>query len=145
MSEQSPPTDTSTPSAHVPRRLGGIAIDWAMCLLISSAFFPDPTYATSGATSVERAFLAGAPFATLAVWALQHLLLVATLGSTIGHRIAGLRVVREDGASVVGITKAAIRTGLLVLVIPAVVWGPDGRGLHDRLAGTRIVRTGGQA
>ncbi|WP_062385739.1 RDD family protein [Demequina iriomotensis] len=131
-----------TPSAHVPRRLGGIAIDWALCLLISSAFFPDPSYVAAGATAVERAFLAGAPFATLAIWALQHLVLVATLGSTIGHRLTGLRVVREDGAPAVGPTKAAIRTGLLALVIPAVVWGPDGRGLHDRLATTRIVRLG---
>ncbi|WP_052405502.1 RDD family protein [Demequina mangrovi] len=142
MTEQTEQTAPTTPSAHVPRRLGGIAIDWALCLLISSAFFPDPEYLGSGVTAVERALLAGVPFATLAVWAVQHLVLVATLGSTVGHRIVGLRVVREDGAPAVGLTKAAIRTALLALVIPAVVWGPDARGLHDRLAGTRIVRLG---
>jgi hypothetical protein len=35
---------------------------------------------------------------------------------------------------------AAVRTALLLLVIPAVVWDADGRGLHDRVAGTAIVR-----
>ncbi|WP_062466532.1 RDD family protein [Demequina maris] len=137
-------TEQTVPSALVPRRLAGIAIDWVLCLLISSAFFPDPSYATEGVTGIERALLAGVPFATLAVWAVQHLLLVATLGTTIGHRLMGVRVVREDGALAVGFGKAAIRTGLLALVIPAVVWGPDGRGLHDRLAGTRVVRVGGE-
>jgi len=33
-----------------------------------------------------------------------------------------------------------IRTVSLCLVIPAVVWGLDGRGLHDVWAGTQIVR-----
>ncbi|WP_062464006.1 RDD family protein [Demequina soli] len=138
-------TEQTTPSALVPRRLVGIGIDWILCLLISSAFFPDPSYPVDGVTVIERAFLAGSTFATLAVWAVQHLVLVATLGSTIGHRVLGLRVVREDGARAVGFGKAAIRTALLALVIPAVVWGPDGRGLHDRLAGTRIVAIGAAA
>lgn len=133
----------ATPSAHVARRLIGIAVDWLLCLVISSAFLADPDILGQDPTPVERALFAGAPFTALAVWAAQHLLLVATLGSTIGHRIVGLRVVREDGAGPVGLAKAAIRTVLLGLVIPAVVWGPDGRGLHDRAAGTRIVRLGG--
>jgi len=41
----------------------------------------------------------------------------------------------------VGFIKAAIRTLMLLLVIPAVVWDSEGRGLHDRAAGTRLVRT----
>ncbi len=137
----STPSDAA-PSAHVGRRLGGIGIDWVLSLLVSSAFFVDPAFDQTVATAPERILLAGAPFATLGVWAVQHLLLVATLGSTIGHRVVGLRVVRENGASPVGLLKALIRTLLLALVIPAVVWGPDGRGLHDRVAGTRIVRAG---
>lgn len=140
----SDPTVTA-PASHTGRRLAGIGIDWVLCLLVSSAFFADPARAETAATLPERVLLTGAPFATLAVWAAQHLLLVATLGTTIGHRLLGLRVVREDGAPAVGPLKALIRTALLALVIPAVVWGPDGRGLHDRLAGTRIVRAGGVA
>ena len=82
--------------------------------------------------------MAGAPLATLAIWAAQHLILVATIGTTIGHRVFGLRVVREDGVRTVGFVKAAIRTLMIALVIPAVVWDDEGRGLHDRAAGTRL-------
>jgi hypothetical protein len=32
------------------------------------------------------------------------------------------------------------RTLLLMLVVPAVVWDRDGRGLHDRLSGTVELR-----
>ncbi|WP_296667547.1 RDD family protein [Demequina sp.] len=137
-------TETS-PSAQVGRRLAGIGIDWLLCMLISSAFFVDPLYPVDQVTAIERVLLAGSPFATLGVWAVQHLILVATLGSTIGHRLFGLRVVRLDGAPYVGPLKALIRTALLALVIPAVVWGPDGRGLHDRAAGTHVVRAGAAA
>jgi len=33
-----------------------------------------------------------------------------------------------------------VRSALLCLVIPAVVWDRDGRGLHDTAAGTVLVR-----
>ena len=91
-------------------------------------------------TGLQRVFLAGQPLATLAIWAAQHWLLVALLGMTYGHRLLGLRVVRDDGARYPGFAKAGIRTVLLALVIPAVVWDSEGRGLHDRAAGTRLVR-----
>ena len=32
---------------------------------------------------------------------------------------------------------------LLCLLIPAVIWDADQRGLHDRYAGTLVARTGG--
>ena len=108
-------------------------------MLIASAFFPIDQAAD--ATAVERVVLAGAPMATLGIWAIQHLVLVATIGSTIGHRIFRLRVVREDGSpGPVGFVAALIRTFLLALVIPAVVWDEEGRGLHDRNARTRLIR-----
>ncbi|WP_159449632.1 RDD family protein [Demequina sp. NBRC 110057] len=131
------PTAQAPSGALVGRRLLGIGIDWVLCLLISSAFFVAP--ALEDATGVERVLLAGDPTATLIIWAAQHLVLVSLLGTTIGHRVAGLRVVREDGAPYVGPLKGLGRTVLLGLVIPAVVWGPDGRGLHDRAMGTRVV------
>ncbi|MCX6405141.1 MAG: hypothetical protein NTW81_06575 [Actinobacteria bacterium] len=33
------------------------------------------------------------------------------------------------------------RIALIFLVIPAVVWDKDNRGLHDRLLGTVVVRS----
>ncbi|WP_239066642.1 RDD family protein [Demequina activiva] len=131
------------PSALVGRRLLGIVIDWVLCLLISSAFFTSASAAAVVTTGIERVLLSGDQFATLGIWALQHLILVATIGTTVGHRVVGVRVVRIDGAPYVGVAKALARTVLLLLVIPAVVWDPDGRGLHDRAAQTRIVSTRG--
>ena len=140
---QVPEALASRPSALVGRRLLGIAIDWVLCLLISSAFFPLDAIDPESITGIERVLLAGDPTATLVIWAVQHLILVATLGTTVGHRIVGVRVVREDGSPYVGVVKALVRTVLLALVIPAVVWDPEGRGIHDRAAGTRIVNTRG--
>ena len=34
-----------------------------------------------------------------------------------------------------------VRTVLLCLFLPAMFWDKDGRGLHDKSAGTVIVRT----
>ncbi|MCU1514874.1 MAG: hypothetical protein JWO10_1964, partial [Microbacteriaceae bacterium] len=38
------------------------------------------------------------------------------------------------------IWRPALRTVLLSLVIPAVIWDLDQRGLHDKAAGTVLVR-----
>jgi uncharacterized RDD family membrane protein YckC len=35
---------------------------------------------------------------------------------------------------------AAIRTALLCLAVPALIFDSDSRGLHDRVAGTVLVR-----
>ena len=34
----------------------------------------------------------------------------------------------------------ALRTALLLLLVPALITDRDGRGLHDRAAGTVVVR-----
>lgn len=108
--------------ASLVRRVLALCLDWAVCLLISAAFF------------------GGDPTATLAVFAVENVLLVATIGHTLGHRVLGIHVRRASGAAPVGLARAALRTLLVCLVIPAVVWDGDGRGLHDRSAGTLIVR-----
>lgn len=137
-----PPTPpASSPSPLRPSgaaRVLGLLIDWLLCMLISSAAFPMPDAPASG---LERVLLSGQPWATLGIWAVQHWILVATIGITIGHRIAGLRVLTQDGHTSVGFRRSAIRTLLIALVIPALVWDQDGRALHDRAAGTVLVRT----
>lgn len=128
--------------ATLSRRVVALAIDWTLSLAVSSAAFP------SGEPAATP-LLAGEPFATLGVFALSTTLLVALLGTTVGHRVAGIRVVRlrdvegSDGERPVrppGARAAVVRTLLLCLVVPAVVWDADGRSLHDAAAGTVIVR-----
>lgn len=104
------------------RRIGALWIDWLLALAISVGFFNNK------------------PLITLAIFALENLILISTVGFTIGHRLFGMRVVRLDATPMVGLWRGFLRTLLLCLVIPAVVWDSDGRGLHDRLAGTVLIR-----
>ena len=77
--------------------------------------------------------------ATLLIYAVMQILLVGTVGQSMGHRLLKLTVVRLDGGRV-GIWRAIIRTSLIVLVIPAFIWDTvDGRGLHDKAVGTAII------
>jgi len=124
------------------RRLVAIAIDWGLCQLIALAVLAD-AWGTGGAAS----------FLPLAIFALENVVLVSTLGYTPGHRLLGLQVVRLEVndparpsawlANVPGLRAGAIRTLLLCLAIPALLTAPDGRGWHDRLAGTLILRRPG--
>ena len=103
------------------RRLVGLLIDWFMCLAIANLF------------------ASSSPFLAPGIFALQHFLLVSTLGYTVGHRIVNIEVRRLDGY-VPGLLKSLIRTTLVVLVIPALIFNRDSRGLHDLAAGTVILK-----
>ncbi|MDQ4500833.1 RDD family protein [Sinomonas sp. ASV322] len=107
--------------ARLGRRVAALCIDWAACLLISAAFFQSDS------------------IATLAVFAAEQMALVGTVGFGLGHRILGIKVVRLGGGPA-GIPAAIIRALLLCLVIPAVVFDADQRGLHDKVAKTVLVR-----
>jgi uncharacterized RDD family membrane protein YckC len=81
--------------------------------------------------------------AAYAVLGLEHVLLVALTGQTVGMRLMSLRVVhladRERPAP--GLVTALLRTvPLLVTAGLAAFFGRDGRGLHDMLAGSAVVR-----
>jgi uncharacterized RDD family membrane protein YckC len=71
---------------------------------------------------------------------LQVFILVGVQGQTIGMRLAGIRVVSVAGRGRARWRWVAVRTVLLGLLVPACVWDRDQRGLHDRAAGTVIVR-----
>ena len=110
-------------------RIGALLIDWFLCSLIAAAFL-DYRWGGSGAEG----------FKPLLVFAIENFLLVSTIGMTIGHRIFGLVVQRPD-ATPPGLVSGAVRTVLMCLVVPAVVTDGYGRGLHDKIAGTLILRT----
>jgi uncharacterized RDD family membrane protein YckC len=103
------------------RRIGAIAIDWAVAVIISVAFFHYDSWAT------------------LTIFAIEQILFVSLLSGSIGQLILGLRVVPLRSGWV-GVWRPALRTVLLCIVIPAVIWDKDQRGVHDRLAGTVLVR-----
>jgi uncharacterized RDD family membrane protein YckC len=77
---------------------------------------------------------------TTPIFGLEVLVLTVLGGASAGQRVRGLQVVRLDGRPV-GVGRAALRTALLLLLIPALIWDRDGRGLHDRAAGTAVLHT----
>jgi len=74
--------------------------------------------------------------------ALDYVAGVLFAGRTLGMYLFGLRVIRVDRDVPVNPMQIVIRTALLFLLIPALVWDRDGRGLHDRLSTTAVIRDG---
>ncbi|AAT88876.1 transporter [Leifsonia xyli subsp. xyli] len=103
------------------RRLGAIVIDWAFASVISFAFFRYDSWANIG------------------LFALMQIVFIPTIGGSVGHRLVGLRVVALPGGWI-GLWRPIVRTLLLCVVIPALVWDSDQRGFHDKVAGTVLIR-----
>lgn len=68
-------------------------------------------------------------------------------GQTLGKMVAGIRVVQSDSQGSLDLGRAFLRTLMwVVLAVPAglgflsALFSRDHRGLHDRFAGTRVVR-----
>jgi uncharacterized RDD family membrane protein YckC len=115
--------------ARFGRRALAVLVDWLVCTVIAAGLM----HYRLGEGGLG-------PFKPLVVFVVMNVLLVGTLGSTIGHRLFGIKVVALGGASA-GPILAVIRTVLLALVIPAMIWDRDTRGFHDKIAGTVPVRT----
>jgi len=113
------------------RRIAALAIDVACAGLIGFAFFssPDPV------TGVPFAN----PWATNLIFFVVQIGFIPLIGGSPGHRLLGMRVSMASGGWV-GVWRPIVRTVLLGLIIPAVVWDADQRGLHDKAVGTVLVR-----
>ncbi|THA60292.1 RDD family protein [Streptomyces sp. A0958] len=116
------------PGAIAPlgRRFGALFIDWALCLLIAYGLFARGDQQAAGNWA-------------LGIFLVLSVLTVGTIGCTPGKRLVGIRVIAEDGGRL-GFVRVLVRSVLLCLAIPALVWDRDGRGLHDRLARAVQVR-----
>ena len=78
--------------------------------------------------------------AVLVVWLVLGVVAVRLFSFTPGQLALGLQVVAVDGRLPVGLGRLAVRGLLIAVVIPALFTDSDGRGLHDRLSGTAVVR-----
>lgn len=125
--------------ARFGRRLVAVLIDWTLCQVIAYAVFGVDLPFTEATAQTSAADV----FIPLAVFAAENLLLVGTLGSTVGHKVVGLQV-QALNAGAIQPLQTVIRTLLLCLFLPAMFWDRDGRALHDRAAGTVLVRTRGE-
>ncbi len=112
--------------ARPARRIAALAIDWAIASAISVVFFATGPWQTNG-------------FVTLGLFAGIQGLFLLLLNGGIGHLLLGMRVVPLDPGPL-ALWRPLVRTLLVCLFVPAVIWDADQRGLHDRAAGTLLVR-----
>ena len=97
--------------ARMGRRIVALTLDWTAAILVTHLVFPDLVYGSEG-------------FA----------------GATFGYKIAGIKLISVSPMRI-NFLKVLVRTALLCLVVPAVIWDRDGRGLHDKAVGTLTMRT----
>lgn len=119
------------------RRLLALGVDWAACLLVVGAFVGTQVWTGTGL----------AAWAPLLVFLVEASLLTALVGGSFGQLVCRVVVVRLGGAAGAGrgagpvsLLQSTLRTFLICLVIPPLVFNPDQRGLHDLAVGTITLR-----
>ena len=119
------------------RRVLALVIDWLASLLVAGALAGRGVTGSTG----WRAWL------PMLVFLLEAGFLTALVGGSFGKLATGLRVAQVDGSGrPLDLLRSLLRAVLICLVVPPVIYRPDGRGLHDLAVGTATVtvRTSGR-
>jgi len=120
--------ETPVQTAGYGRRFAAICIDWFACLAAARVLYSKAPYGSPESS-----------LATLCVFALEVIIFTWLIQASFGQRIVGIMITRTDGSRL-GLGRVVIRTVLLCLVIPVVIVDAQGRGLHDRAAGSIVIR-----
>ena len=120
--------DPRYPRVSQGRRMLGLALDWAFCYFITWGFFAEP--GTNEFTLTNYSLYLG-----------QYLLFSILGGATPGHKMVGLKIVRFFDGQAPTPKQSLIRTALLAIVVTAVTFDQNGRGINERLSGTVLVLT----
>lgn len=115
--------------ASWPRRFGALIIDWLFANAVA--------YAVTGGTEVWDA-QHGLVWVPLVCWYVMVVAATAAVGGSVGQLILGIRVT-HIGWHRVSVITAAVRTLMIALVIPPLVFTSEGRGLHDIVSNTAVV------
>jgi uncharacterized RDD family membrane protein YckC len=116
------PADPAVAPASLARRFGALLVDWILCLL-AAGLFADPRHDAWAA-----------PLALIA----EYTFFIGLFGQTPGMWLARIRCVSIKDGGRLGPPRAALRGVLLCLLVPALIM-KDGRGLHDRAAGSVVL------
>jgi uncharacterized RDD family membrane protein YckC len=118
--------------ARVGRRLVAFAIDWSLAIAV--------VLLLSRTDYVSLASRAGGQLAVLGAFVLMQILALWVMAASVGHRIMGLTLVHVRGGQL-NFWRPVVRSILLALAVPALVWDSDQRGFHDKIAGTVLLRS----
>jgi uncharacterized RDD family membrane protein YckC len=111
-------------TAGWPRRILALALDWLACLLVTRLV---------GASGAAEGWV------TLLVFFVEVSLFTALVGGSFGQLLTRIAVVRLDGTPA-NLPLAVVRSFLICLVVPPLIYNRDQRGLHDLAIGTITVR-----
>jgi uncharacterized RDD family membrane protein YckC len=114
------------------RRVVALVIDWVLSTLALGAFIGQDIVPGPDAPS----WVSGA---ILGVFAFEVWVLTSLLGGSAGQLITGILVRRTSGAPL-DMARALLRTVLICLVIPPVIYNRDEQGLHDLAVDSIVVR-----
>ena len=121
-----PPIET----ASWGRRIIALCVDWFASMLVVVVVLGPGGWSENQASGLY----------TLLVFALESSVLTAVAGGSFGKLATRLRVVRNDGSGrPIDLLRSLLRQVMVCLVIPPLVFRPDGRGLHDLAAGSVTV------
>jgi uncharacterized RDD family membrane protein YckC len=110
------------------RRVAALFVDWFACLLV--------TQLIGNLAQLSDASIRSMP---LLVFLVEATLFTALTGGSFGQLALRIVVVRLDGRPLT-VLNAFVRTLLICLVIPPVVFNRDNRGLHDLAVNTIALR-----
>ncbi|RJS13821.1 RDD family protein [Corallococcus sp. H22C18031201] len=137
----------ASPGARLLASLIDLVACWTPSLIASALLLP-LVARTDGDWAAFQARVFWPPM--LLVWAAQAWL-VHRRGQSLGKRVVGIRLVREDGQAVALWRVILLRNmlpgvlgamcGPLWLVDALLIYSRERRCIHDRLAGTLVVRT----
>jgi hypothetical protein len=117
------------------RRLLALFLDFLMCRLVVSVFIGSEAFVAQEGQTLSALDL----FSPFLVYILEATILTALLGGSAGQLICKVQVRRVDGR-LLDIGRALLRSALVCLVIPPVVYNRDLRGLHDLAVDSVAVR-----
>jgi uncharacterized RDD family membrane protein YckC len=113
------------------KRLAAFLVDLVIAGLIAGLFV-HPAFGDEAAMVRQNWY-------GVLIWFVLTAGAVAFFGFSPGMGMLGIRVARLDGKDMVGALRAVPRAVLTFVIIPAVVWDSDLRGLHDRATGTVVL------
>ena len=121
----------AVPTASWARRTLALVVDWVASTFVVIGVVGFADYARTGGPG---------PWYVLLVYVGESALLTWLAGGSFGKLATRLRVVPADGRlRPLNPLRVLLRQVLVALVVPPLVFRPDGRGLHDLAVGTETV------
>jgi uncharacterized RDD family membrane protein YckC len=125
-----PAPDLPFETASWARRVLALLVDYAACWGVMLLIYGGDWFGNGSVPSVYLNLL----------FIGESALLMALSGGSFGQLATRLRVVRVNGdRRPLNLLTALLRQVLICLVIPPLVFRPDGRGLHDMICGSATV------